>query len=130
MSGDELYVPPEALEAARYALSGCSFPGASAARNSEYERQFPQQIWRAAIKRVLESGQLSSPETPAWVPTFRFFIDIESGLRLAILASRANLMTLEERAYLRSVEPASITEKARRELINKALDDEVRRAGL
>jgi len=130
VSADELYVPPEAIAAARHALSGCTFPGAAAGRNSEYERQFPQQVWRAAIKRVLDSGQLSSPDTPSWVPVFRFFSDIESNLPLAILASRANSMTLEERAYLRSIEPASLTEAQRRDLINKALDDEVRRAGL
>lgn len=130
MNTDDLYVPPDAIAAARYALSGCSFPGSGAARNTEYEKQFQQRVWRAAIKKVLESGQLSSPEKPSWVPVFRFFRDIETGLESAILASRANDMTREERTCLRSIEPASLTEAKRRELINKALDDEVRRAGL
>ncbi|AEY69539.1 hypothetical protein AH2_00029 [Burkholderia phage vB_BceS_AH2] len=137
----EVFIPPEAIEAARYAL-GCVYePSASnlddriPSLNTAYERRFSPAVWRAAIKRVLDSGEVgnagrSSLDDHRLLPKMRFFRDVESGNPVAILASRVEDMTTEDRAYLREIEPSHLDQATVDRLISAAIDEEVRRSGL
>lgn len=133
----EVFIPPEAIEAARYAL-GCVYeptesnvPDRLPSMNTAYERRFSPAVWRAAIKRVLDSGEVGNAgRSNRLLPQMRFFRDSESGNPIAILASRVADMTTEDRAYLREIEPSYLDHATVDRLIRAAIDEEVRRAGL
>ena len=138
MNYDDLYVPPEAVASAVDALRRAKWPTRNAARDrrlaetcSNYERRFGIRVWRAAVRRVLGDPKLSRAlDLPAWMPTFRFFQDIESKLYLAELSSLAADWSIEDRMHLREVPFYELSNDEQHELINKALDAEIRRAGL
>ena len=134
----EVFIPPEAIEAARYAL-GCVYeptesnvPDRLPSMNTAYERRFSPSVWRAAIKRVLDSGEVGNAgrSSRRLCPEMRFFRDVESGNPIAILASRVADMTTEDRAYLREIEPSYLDHVTVDRLTRAAIDEEVRRAGL
>ena len=136
----EVFIPPKAIEAARYALSCVYRPTASnlddriPEMNTAYERRFGPVVWRAAINRVLAEKPVCDDaddwRRAPWMPEFVFFKDVETGLPSAMLASRAEDLTTEDRAYLRNIDPVSLPPATVKALVSAAIDEEVRRAGL
>jgi hypothetical protein len=123
----EVFIPHEAIEAARYAL-GCVYEPTESnlddripALNSAYERRFGPAVWRAAIKRVLDSGEVTQRHL-TFDLSFTFFRDLETKHHGAMLTSEWERLGTEDRAYLKKIDPTTLDPSTRSILLARALD--------
>lgn len=132
------FIPPAAIEAARYALGCCYQPTEETFHdehvpelNSMNERRWGADTWRAAVRQVLgDMVGLDAFKLPPWYPTFRFFKDTEHALPLAITADRYETLGTQDKCHIKPIYGHTLPRAVFYDCIREALDMEVKRSGL